>query len=591
MRRALPPVLLLLVLLGVGLGLDVGTARPAAAHATVVTTTPADGARLTAAPAEVTVEFDEDVSLGAGYARVLGQDGRRVDAGAPAVRDKLLTVPLRDALPAGSYVVTWRVVSADSHPVSGAWSFVVGDGELVAPSAADIGAAADPVVAAALPAARWLGYLGLALGLGVPVFLLACWPAGWSVPLMRRLTRAGLAAVAVGGVLSVLLQGPYAAGAGLTGVVDLQLLGTTAGSVYGLTVLLRVVLAAVLAVVLLLGGQAGRAPGRPLLGVAAGLALALVLTVATVGHPVAGELPALAVAVTAVHVAAMSCWLGGLAALLGGVLAREVPLAALRPVLPRWSQLAAGLVTALVLTGVLQSVREVGSPSALVHTAYGWLLLAKVAVVVAVLLAAALSRDWVQTRMGGRPRRPPAARRVAGSAYRAPEERAAAVAVAVAAVEDTTPVPLRVLRRTVLVEAVGALVVLALSAVLVGTPPAKAAVAAPVEVTLPLQSAAGAAGNGSVQVSLAPATPGPTSLHVYLYDAAGRLTQPRDISVTLTEPQQQIGPLDVDLATAGPGHYVGDGATLPAAGTWTLAVTVRLDEFTAVTASTVFPVR
>jgi copper transport protein len=110
-------------------------------------------------------------------------------------------------------------------------------------------------------------------------------------------------------------------------------------------------------------------------------------------------------------------------------------------------------------------------------------------------------------------------------------------------------------------------------------------------VTLPLQSAAGAAGNGSVQVSLAPATPGPTSLHVYLYDAAGRLTQPRDVSVTLTEPQQQIGPLDVDLAAAGPGHYVGDGATLPAAGTWTLAVTVRLDEFTAVTASTVFPVR
>jgi copper transport protein len=306
----------------------------------------------------------------------------------------------------------------------------------------------------------------------------------------------------------------------------------------------------------------------------------------------------------------MSCWLGGLAALLAGTLAREVPLPALRPVLLRWSPLAAGLVTALVLSGVLQSVREVGSLSALTQTTYGWLLLAKVAVVVLVLVAAALSRDWVQTRLGARPHRPAAGRRVVARAFAAepgkpaaagpgdddvPAVAVAAVAVAAVAVaageDDPAALPLGLLRRTVLLEVAGALVVLALSAVLVGTPPARAAVAAPVEVTLPLRSSAGATGNGSVQVSLAPATPGPTSLHVYLYDAAGRLAQPRDIAVALTEPQQQIGPLDVPLAAAGPGHYVGDGATLPVAGTWTLTVTVRLDEFTAVTASTVFPVR
>jgi copper transport protein len=77
---------------------------------------------------------------------------------------------------------------------------------------------------------------------------------------------------------------------------------------------------------------------------------------------------------------------------------------------------------------------------------------------------------------------------------------------------------------------------------------------------------------------------------VYLLDRNGKLTQPRAIAVTLTEVQQQIGPLDVELAAAGPGHYIGD-PVLPAAGTWTATVTVRLDEFTAVTASTVFPVR
>jgi copper transport protein len=61
--------------------------------------------------------------------------------------------------------------------------------------------------------------------------------------------------------------------------------------------------------------------------------------------------------------------------------------------------------------------------------------------------------------------------------------------------------------------------------------------------------------------------------------------------VTLTEPAQEIGPLEVDLEPAGPGHYVGDGMAIPGAGTWTLEVTVRIDEFTATTAGTDFPVR
>ena len=85
--------------------------------------------------------------------------------------------------------------------------------------------------------------------------------------------------------------------------------------------------------------------------------------------------------------------------------------------------------------------------------------------------------------------------------------------------------------------------------------------------------------------------PGANTLHLYLCDDAGRLTQPADIRVTLTEPEQQIGPLAVELLPAGPGHYVADAMSVPGAGSWTLTVTVRLDEFTAETASTVFSVR
>ena len=145
------------------------------------------------------------------------------------------------------------------------------------------------------------------------------------------------------------------------------------------------------------------------------------------------------------------------------------------------------------------------------------------------------------------------------------------------------------LRRSVLVEVAVAAVVLALSAVLVGLPPARAAVAQPVDATMPLQGAAGP--SGSVQVSIDPARPGGNALHLYLFDDAGRLTQPAAITVSLTEASQQIGPLDVKLQPGGPGHYIADDMNIPGAGTWTLTVTVRLDEFTATTASTDFPVR
>ncbi len=146
-----------------------------------------------------------------------------------------------------------------------------------------------------------------------------------------------------------------------------------------------------------------------------------------------------------------------------------------------------------------------------------------------------------------------------------------------------------VLRRSVLLEAVLAALVLAFTAVLVGTPPARSTVAEPVDVTLPLEGSAGPAGN--VQVSVDPARPGANTLHVYLYDETGQLTQPAEIRVELTEEEQGIGPIAVDLQPGGPGHYVGDGMSIPGAGTWALIVTARLDTFTAVTASTEFPVR
>ncbi|SFT97096.1 copper transport protein [Geodermatophilus amargosae] len=597
-RRSPRPGLLLLVLVAGWLGLGVATAGPASAHAELVSTDPGESARLDEVPAQVTLRFTEGVSLGAGYARVLGDDGARVDTGAATVEGDTVTVPLRGDLPDASYVVTYRVVSADSHPISGAFAFVVGDGELADAGAVATDPDADPFVAAALPAARSLGFAGEAVGLGVPAFLLLCWPAGWASRRMRLLTTAGLLTVAGAAVLTFLLQGPYAAGAGLGSLLDPTLVGATGSSSFGLTTLGRGALALVLAALLV---PLWRRAAPPQSQEAAGLAVlggGVVLTTAAVGHPVAGSLPVFATAVTAVHVAAMVLWLGGLAALLAGLVRPGVEAGELAAALPRWSRVASGAVAALVVTGVVQSVREVGSPAALVSTTYGWVLLAKLALVLLLLAAAGVSRVWVQQHLGVTRARPGGRRRVTAHAFAAAaagpsgaEEgpvveaaRARAAVQARGAVEDVAP-----LRRSVLVEAAVAAVVLVLSAVLVGTPPARATIAEPVDVTLPLESAAGE--SGSVQLSIDPARAGANTLHLYLFDDDGQLAQPADLRVTLTEPEQEIGPLDVDLEPAGPGHWVADGMSIPGAGTWTAAVTVRLDEFTATTASTDFPVR
>ncbi|TQN44324.1 copper transport protein [Blastococcus colisei] len=582
---------LLVALVAVWLG-GVVTAPPAAAHATLVSTDPGEGARLDAVPEEVTLEFSEGVSLGAGYARVLGADGERVDTGAAAVDGRVLTIPLRPDLPDAGYLVTYRVVSADSHPIAGAYSFVVGDGELVS-AAGGVGEdATDPVVAAALPASRWLGFAGLALAIGVPVLVLFCWPGGWGSTRLRRLATWGAWAVAASAVLTFLLQGPYTAATGPGSVLDPSLLSATASSVAGWTLLARAVLAAVLALVLRPVWRQGSPPSVPRTVVAGVLAVGLVVGTAAIGHPVAGPWPGLAVPVAAVHAAGMAVWLGGLAALLAVVLRPGVPAADLAGVLTPWSRIAFGAVAALVVTGTVQAVREVESPTALFVTTYGWVLVAKLVLVLLILAAAGVSRVWVQQRLGVRRPRQGGRRTLTAHAFAADgvaEEVAEAAGLRVRMQSEGAVEHVPALRRSVLVEFAVAAVVLALSAVLVGTPPARSAVVRPVDVLVPLQGSSGPV--GSVQISVDPARPGPNTLHLYLFDDTGRLTQPAEITVSLTEPSQDIGPLDVELAPAGPGHYVGDGMNIPGAGTWTLAVSVRLDEFTAATARTDFPVR
>jgi copper transport protein len=583
---------LLLLLVGWLLA-GVVLAGPASAHAVLVSTEPGESARLETAPAEVTMTFSEGVSLGAGYARVLTADGERVDTDDASVDGGVVTIPLEPDLADGGYLVTYRIVSADSHPVQGAWSFVVGEGELVAASAE--GPSADRLVEGAQQAVRTIGFGGIALAIGVPVLVLLCLPGGWSSARLRGMATWGAVAAAAAPVLLFLLQGPYAAGSGFGSLLSPDLLSATLSTTTGWALLARAVLAVALLAALRPAWRRGGPPEVPELAAAGLFATGVVLATAATGHAVAGQWPALAIAVTAVHVAAMAVWLGGLVALLLVVLRPFHEDTDFAGALRRFSQVAFAAVAALVVTGVLQSVRELGSPTALVDTVYGRLLMAKLTFFVVVLGAAGVSRVWVQQRLGVR--RAPAGRR-----DRTPAFAAAAAGHASADLADDEPVVARSraqddgaadqlpsLRRSLVVEAVLGAAIVLVSAVLVGTPPAEATQSDPVDVVMTLEGGSGEA--GSVQVTVDPARAGTNQLHLHLYDDAGGATQPEQIRVTIAEQQQEIGPLEVEIAPAGPGRYVAQQMTIPTAGTWVLTVTVRLDEFTATTASTTFTVR
>lgn len=185
----------LLIVVAAQAGVLLGGAAPASAHAVLTSSDPRAGTVLKTAPKEVTVSFDESVALAEDSVRVLDPDGRPVTAGDPVHADgatDTARVPVNGDLQEGTYTVSWRVLSADSHAVSGAFTFSVG-----APSQTRAEATAEPAVDPAVNVlygvGRYIAYAGLALVIGVAVFV-AVSPA-------RGRRRAGGTRAACGGVV------------------------------------------------------------------------------------------------------------------------------------------------------------------------------------------------------------------------------------------------------------------------------------------------------------------------------------------------------------------------------------------------------
>src|SRR5690606_38019127 len=106
--RRIPAALLLIVA-----AVTVLWASPAGAHASLSSSDPADGSTVEELPGAVTLTFTEPVSLGVGGVEVLDASGEAVQDGEASVQDTVVTVDVPADLPDGTYVISYRVVSAD----------------------------------------------------------------------------------------------------------------------------------------------------------------------------------------------------------------------------------------------------------------------------------------------------------------------------------------------------------------------------------------------------------------------------------------------------------------------------------------------
>lgn len=593
------------------LGAVIAAAAPAWAHAQLQGTDPAPEARLERPPQAITLRFDEPVESGLGSVRLFDRNGRSLPVGAPrhgGGRGEALIAPL-PRLGDGTYVASYRVTSADGHPVRGAFVFHVGEADTSAAEARGLlervlaRDGGDVVVGAALGVARAVLFGSLLVAIGGLVFCAAVWPGGRQDPGARRIIWWSLAATALASVAVFALHGPEAAGLGTGHVLDLGLWRETLRTRTGAVTVARLALAAAaagLALVLLRGrGPAAEHPVPVWWPSAAGLVLVgLAATPGWAGHAATGPWGPGALVIDAAHVLAAGVWLGGLVVILA-VLLRRAPVPTLGEVLGRWSNVVLGVVVAVVATGSAQAVRQIGSLRALTDTDYGRLLVVKILVVLAIVVAAATARDTVD-RYWRRAARLPA-RRVAlvgAGAAPAPAPGTTATGRDGGAAPGSGPGPggdgtppgpddgaaRRRLRRSVGIETAGFAVVVALTALLVNAPPPRAGATGPFFETL-------RAGELRVDVNVIPARPGSNVVHFYAFTRTGLPTDVVEMTASLARPADGIEPLRVPLLRAGPGHYLSSGFTVPFAGDWTLTVTVVVDDVTRVSARTRVPVR
>jgi copper transport protein len=497
--------------------LAAGIATGASAHAVLISVTPADGSVLAVQPAAVELRFNEPVTAGA--VTLIDARGRtRDDARVNAARETI-SIALPAGLPQGSQVVSYRVISGDGHPVAGSMVFSIGT-----PSATAVPTSGDPVRDGLIWLARIGLYLGLFAGVGGVFFL--CWIAQ--------------VASAQDTVLGALVLGLVAAVASL-GLLGLDLLGLPTSALFTAAPW-RVVAGTGFTVSVLIAG-AGMIVGIVALQISnevvaralAAVALACAgLTLTASGHAATASPALLARAAIFMHGTAIAFWLGALMPL--AILVGHAKGGAL-PALNMFSRIAVPVVALLALSGVALSIVELETPSALVETGYGVVLLVKLVLVTGLLTLAALNRM----------RLVPALAADGGAS--------------------------RPLRRSILLECATALAVLGVVALWRFTPPPRSVLPeTPLAVHIHSDKA-------MFQVLISPGKAGQDDFVLQLMNGDGSSFHAKEARLTLSLPGRGVADMEHQASLGSDGYWHVRKVPLPLPGHWHRRIDALVSDF------------
>ncbi|WP_170323726.1 copper resistance CopC/CopD family protein [Cryptosporangium phraense] len=630
--RALVVALLSLLALGIG-------ASPAQAHASLEGTDPPGGQIADSAPTVVTMNFSERVVPVEGRMKVIAPDGSNVVAGKVTTVNggARVRIPLKKNLADGTYLVSYRVISADGHPVQGGFTFSSRVPSALGANANDVNSGAssasvDTGVRTVQSLGRFAAYAGIALLAGPLVILLGLWPRRLAIRGPRRLAWTGWGLL-FGGTLAVLaLQEVYADG-GTLADLSISGIGQSLDETVGRALLARLglLIAAVPVLIRVLRPQVSNDSGDPgwagpvdrvLVGI---FGVAVLVTFPFAGHAAQSPAPFLSVPSITLHVGAMAVWLGGLAVLARYLLPRA-RYRELEVILPVWSRWAFWAVAALVFSGVIETFLEIGGFGGLdrlVNTTYGQLVLTKVIWLGAILVVAANARAWIRRRFGvpvayalaaEDPENPPAeepddeptkapvktsagkrpqkkagtatktAPKAAGKARRAVEPETADFSASGKSADEV-----RRLRSRVGIEVALGAVVLALATALVQVAPARSADdAAAAAANLPY-SAQLTMGPNVLQVDLSPAHIGTNELHLTLFDKNGLPVKVAEWSGSADLPKANVS-TDLVALPLTENHAVGQ-VELPIAGEWKFTFTARTSDIDQYSVTKVITIR
>jgi copper transport protein len=385
----------------------------ASAHAYLVRTLPSASGVVNTPPVQVALTYSESVEPRFAIISVTDAAGHQVTSGSPRRSPSdadTLIVPLKK-IPEGWYLVYWRVISIDGHPVRGAFTFAVGPNpgpqpQFVIPSIAET--AATPK----LVEARAITFLAFMCAIGLFVFRIAI-----ARPVVRRVEGTSLRGVTIAfGIAAVigLVATPVyldiaTAEFSLRSSFDLgTLVPLMHASAFGRGYLdlelcfALFVLAAGIAIWVDKPARAQRSVAELLATIGALAAAATVLIVpGAAGHAAQTAPRGLSLAFDWLHLASGSVWVGGLVGIL--VLWSSLPPArrvgGLAVAVPRFSNTALVAVTCLLGTGIGATVIHMPTLAALWQTAYGKTILVKAGLLAAALLFAAVNLVRTKPRL------------------------------------------------------------------------------------------------------------------------------------------------------------------------------------------------